>query len=101
MISCQRIYKKYNKVRALHDVSISCEKGEIFGLVGANGAGKTTLFKVLLGLVTADSGKVKIFGEGDKKIGGQLLAQGTPEQIIKSKTSFTANYLREKLLIRK
>ncbi len=70
MISCQRIYKKYNKVRALHDVSISCEKGEIFGLVGANGAGKTTLFKVLLGLVTADSGKVKIFGEGDKKIGG-------------------------------
>ena len=33
--------------------------------------------------------------------GGQLLAQGTPEQIIKSKTSFTANYLREKLLIRK
>jgi len=33
--------------------------------------------------------------------GGQLLAQGTPEQIIKSKTSFTANYLREKLLTRK
>jgi excinuclease ABC subunit A len=29
--------------------------------------------------------------------GGQLLAQGTPEQIIQNKTSFTANYLREKI----
>ena len=33
--------------------------------------------------------------------GGHILAQGTPEQIIQSKTSFTANYLREKLQIRK
>ena len=70
MISCQHIHKKYDKVRALHNVSISCGKGEILGLVGANGAGKTTLFKILLGLVTADSGKVEISGDGAKKIGG-------------------------------
>ena len=70
MISCQHIHKKYGKVRALHNVSISCGKGEILGLVGANGAGKTTLFKILLGLVTADSGKVEIAGDGAKKIGG-------------------------------
>ena len=70
MISCQHIHKKYDKVRALHNVSISCGKGEILGLVGANGAGKTTLFKILLGLVTADSGEVEIAGDGAKKIGG-------------------------------
>ena len=70
MISCQHIHKKYDTVRALHDVSMSCDKGEIHGLVGANGAGKTTLFKILLGLVTADSGTVKISGDGAKKIGG-------------------------------
>ncbi len=70
MISCHQIHKSYDKVRALHNVSISCEKGEILGLVGANGAGKTTLFKILLGLVTADSGKVEIAGDGAKKIGG-------------------------------
>lgn len=70
MISCQNVVKKYATVRALHNVSISCGKGEILGLVGVNGAGKTTLFKILLGLVTADSGQVEISGDGPKKIGG-------------------------------
>ena len=70
MIYCERVHKKYGKVRALHNVSISCGKGEILGLVGANGAGKTTLFKILLGLVTADNGKIEISGDGAKKIGG-------------------------------
>lgn len=70
MIYCEGVHKKYGKVRALHNVSISCGKGEILGLVGANGAGKTTLFKILLGLVSADSGEVEIGGDGAKKIGG-------------------------------
>ena len=70
MIYCQDVDKKYDTVRALHKVSISCGKGEILGLVGVNGAGKTTLFKILLGLVTPDGGKVEISGDGAKKIGG-------------------------------
>ena len=70
MIYCERVNKKYGKVRALNSASISCGKGEILGLVGANGAGKTTLFKILLGLVTPDNGKVEISGDGAKKIGG-------------------------------
>ncbi len=70
MISCKHVNKNYATVRALHNVTISCAKGEVFGLVGANGAGKTTLFKILLGLVTADTGEIEISGEGSKKVGG-------------------------------
>ncbi|MCZ4318767.1 ABC transporter ATP-binding protein [Aequorivita viscosa] len=70
MISGHNISKNYGKLQALQNVSIACNSGEICGLVGANGAGKSTLFKILLGLVSADSGSVTIHGDGAKKIGG-------------------------------
>ncbi|MEM0517355.1 ABC transporter ATP-binding protein [Aequorivita flava] len=70
MISGRNISKSYGKLQALQNVSIACNSGEICGLVGANGAGKSTLFKILLGLVSADSGTITLQGEGAKKIGG-------------------------------
>ncbi len=45
----------------LIDFSIDVEKGEAFGLLGLNGSGKTTTFKLALGLLTPNSGTVKIF----------------------------------------
>jgi len=51
------------KVRAVVDVSLSVEPGEIFGLLGPNGAGKTTTLKVLMGLVRPSAGSVELLGE--------------------------------------
>lgn len=51
------------EVTALQNVSISVNKGEVFGLLGSNGAGKTTLVKLLAGLMTPDSGSVKLFDQ--------------------------------------
>ncbi len=62
--------KSYGTQKVLDHVSISCDAGEICGLLGANGAGKTTLFKILFGLVTPDSGTVQINSNSNKKIGG-------------------------------
>ena len=42
---------------ALTDLSLSVERGEIYGFLGPNGAGKTTTLKILLGLMSATSGK--------------------------------------------
>ena len=42
---------------------MSVNKGEVFGLLGSNGAGKTTLVKLLAGLITPDSGYIKLFGQ--------------------------------------
>lgn len=70
IISGNDLSKSYNQRKVLDHVSISCAAGEICGLLGANGAGKTTLFKILLGLVTPDSGTVTIRSSGNKKIGG-------------------------------
>lgn len=59
----------------LRDVSLTVERGEVYGFLGPNGAGKTTSLKCLLGLLTPDAGSVEIFGrpgsdpEARRKIG--------------------------------
>ncbi|MEO7673979.1 MAG: ABC transporter ATP-binding protein [Pyrinomonadaceae bacterium] len=50
------------KVRALDDLTLSVESGQIFGFLGGNGAGKTTTIKILMSLLFATSGSAKILG---------------------------------------
>ncbi|MBU7028805.1 MAG: ABC transporter ATP-binding protein [Theionarchaea archaeon] len=71
-----KIYKDWrgNTTRAVDNLSLEIEKGEIFGFLGPNGAGKTTTIKMLLGLVFPTSGEFTLFGENlsvkiKKKIG--------------------------------
>ena len=52
--------KRYNKRYVVNDVSISIKNNEIVGLLGPNGAGKTTSFYMMVGLVKADSGQIKL-----------------------------------------
>ena len=54
---------RFGSVTAVRDVSIAVRPGEIVGLLGANGAGKTTLIRMLLGLIPATSGQVRLLGE--------------------------------------
>src|SRR4051812_46985932 len=51
------------KVRAVEDVSLEVQAGEIFGLLGPNGAGKTTTIKMLLGFVRPSGGAATVAGE--------------------------------------
>ena len=67
----------YGTKKALSDVSVSVNTGEIYGLVGKNGAGKTTLMKIVLGLLPGYSGELKLFesenlGDGRKNIGALI-----------------------------
>jgi len=50
------------RVVAVKNLSLSVESGGIYGLLGPNGSGKSTTLKILLGLVTPDSGSARIFG---------------------------------------
>ncbi len=56
MIKVENLCKSFDKVKALNNISISTEKGKIFGLVGSNGCGKTTLLKHISGIYVQDSG---------------------------------------------
>ncbi|MDE5869425.1 MAG: ATP-binding cassette domain-containing protein, partial [Muribaculaceae bacterium] len=55
--------KRYASVEALSDFSLSVAAGSILGLLGPNGAGKTTLLRIINGILSKDSGEVKILDE--------------------------------------
>jgi len=51
------------RTTAVEQLELEVQQGEIFGFLGPNGAGKTTTFKLILGLLRADAGQIRIFGE--------------------------------------
>lgn len=53
----------YGTAPVIEDVSIEVKKGDYIGMIGYNGTGKSTLIKLLLGLLTARSGKIELFGK--------------------------------------
>ena len=61
-VEVTHVSKSYEKVQALHDVSFSVERGELFGIIGPDGAGKTTLFRILTTLLLAEQGSAAVDG---------------------------------------
>lgn len=63
MIIASNVSKKFGKLKALDNISLTCNKGECIALIGPNGSGKTTLIKSVLGMVVPDSGFITFNGE--------------------------------------
>ncbi|NTU52906.1 MAG: ABC transporter ATP-binding protein [Chlorobiaceae bacterium] len=61
-VSAQGITKRFGKVEALREVSLSVACSELFGVIGADGAGKTTMLRILATLLLPDSGKASVLG---------------------------------------
>lgn len=62
MIIASNVSKKFGKLKALDNVSVTCNKGECIALIGPNASGKTTLIKIILGMVVQDSGFITFNG---------------------------------------
>lgn len=62
MIIASNVSKQFGKLKALDNVSVTCNQGECIALIGPNGSGKTTLIKSILGMVVPDSGFITFNG---------------------------------------
>jgi len=61
-VAIEKLGKSFGSTRALDGLDLEIAVGEVHGLLGPNGAGKTTTIRVLLGLLRADSGTVRLLG---------------------------------------
>jgi D-methionine transport system ATP-binding protein len=75
MITISHLVKSYGPTRALDDVSLTVERGEIFGVVGTSGAGKSTLIRAVNGLEKPDSGTVEVDGRAITGLSGAALRE--------------------------
>lgn len=62
-IIVENVSKSYREQQVLDQVSLNCQSGKIYGIVGKNGSGKTVLFKIISGLAKPDSGTVMVENE--------------------------------------
>ena len=85
MVEIEGLVKSYKSVEILNIGQLVIHQGESFGLVGNNGAGKTTLFRIILDLIRANAGEVRI--------------SGSPVQLQEDWKSFTGSFIDEKFLL--
>ena len=62
MLKIEHLTKLYGEKKAVDDLSLHIEKGEIYGFIGHNGAGKTTTIKACCGILQFDSGEIWVDG---------------------------------------
>jgi ABC-2 type transport system ATP-binding protein len=62
------VVKRYGPTTALSGIDLAIEHGKVTALLGPNGAGKTTAIALLLGLITADAGRVELLGQSPRRL---------------------------------
>ena len=105
-IEIENLTKAFGTKVALDGVTLSLEKGQIVGLLGPNGSGKTTMIKILTGLLTPNSGEVRINGMKPgvetKEVVAYLPDRNalpdymTSEQLIRMYSDFFVDFNKEK-----
>ena len=81
LLEVAAIVAAYGEVRALWDVSLRVDEGEVVTLLGANGAGKTTTMRVLSGLLRPLAGSVTFAGRGIHRLAPPRIVQAGLVQI--------------------
>lgn len=83
-LKIENLNKSFKDNNVLNDVSFEINEGEVFGLIGLNGVGKTTMIKIILGLLSPDSGSAQIYGLNSEDKNARMKLSFLPEKFYPS-----------------
>lgn len=63
MLILNNLVKQYGNIKAVADISLKIDEGDIYGFLGPNGAGKTTTIRMIMGIIKPDTGFIKLNGK--------------------------------------
>ena len=99
-IETEQLGKQYGPVRAVSDLSLRVERGEIYAFLGLNGAGKTTTIRMLLGRIRPTAGEARVLGIPIRP--GERKAWGAVGHLVEGANAYPELTVRENLdLIRR
>ena len=99
LLALQGIIKDFGGLRAINQVSLEIQEGEILGLIGPNGAGKTTLFNVITGFFKPTSGRVIFKDEDITGLKPNQIAQKGLVRTFQATTLFRENTVLENMIL--
>lgn len=97
ILETKNLTKAYGSLKALDQVSISINQGDIYGLIGRNGAGKTSLLKIICGMTRQSAGDYFIFGQASAKLS---LANGRIASLIENPGIYPSLNARDHIELR-
>jgi branched-chain amino acid transport system ATP-binding protein len=75
LVELRTVTKTFGGLRAVRDVTLTVNRGEIVSVIGPNGSGKSTLFNLISGVMPVTSGKIQVFGRDTKGLGPHQVAR--------------------------
>lgn len=82
VVEIEGVSQYYGDVAVLRGLDLNLAQGEVLGLFGHNGAGKTTTMKLILGLLRASEGQVRVFGRAPSDPSVRQMLGYLPENVM-------------------
>jgi branched-chain amino acid transport system ATP-binding protein len=99
MLKVENLHVSYGKIRAVKDVSIEVNRGEVVALIGPNGAGKSTLLKTIAGILKCESGAVSLQGHPIQNVAAAEVARKGVAMVLEGRSTLKNMSVLENLIL--